>query len=148
MRHVVLVCMALTLVSSGPIKSVQAQQRRPPAATQPTPAPVPEPPAEAVPPTYEPELLRLAEVLGGLSYLTKLCDVKDSDSWQIRMDQLMEAEGPTKTRKERLAGAYNRGYLGYQPAHRVCSVGSRNAIDRLIEQGQKITSDLSRRYGG
>jgi uncharacterized protein (TIGR02301 family) len=148
MRLFALSIMVFAMLCQGHGLQVQAQQRRSPTAAQPTaPPPAPEPP-EAPPPTYEPDLLRLAEVLGSLSYLTKLCGVKDSESWQIRMDQLLEAEGPTKTRKERLAGAYNRGYLGYQPAHRICSEGSRQAIDRLLEQGQKMTTELSRRYGG
>jgi uncharacterized protein (TIGR02301 family) len=136
---------ALILIAHGQQNLAQAQQRR---QTPPAPPPVVEPAPEAPPPTYEPELLRLAEVLGSLSYLTKLCGTKESDSWQIRMEQLLEAEAPTKNRKERMAGAYNRGYLGYQPAHRICSDGSRHAIDRFLEQGQKITTELSRRYGG
>ena len=139
---------ALSLMIAGQSCHAQTQQRRAPAASQVSPATVPEPAPEAPPPTYEPELLRLAELLGSLSYLTKLCGTKDSDNWQIQMEQLLDAEAPTKSRKERLAGAYNRGYLGYQPAHRSCSEGSRSAIERFLEQGQKITSDLSRRYGG
>jgi uncharacterized protein (TIGR02301 family) len=137
---------ALALLIVGQSAYAQTPQRRIPAATQANPSPEPAP--EAPPPTYEPELLRLAELLGSLSYLTKLCGTKESDSWQIRMEQLLETEAPTKSRRERMAGAYNRGYLGYQPAHRTCSEGSRNAIERFLGQGQKITSDLSRRYGG
>jgi uncharacterized protein (TIGR02301 family) len=148
MKHLAFLCALFVVVGMGFNAPASAQQRRAPAsAPQPAP-PAPAEPAPEVPPTYEPELLRLAEVLGGLSYLTKLCSVKDSDSWAIRMEQLLEAEAPTKLRKERMAGAYNRGFLGYQPAHRSCSDASRQAIERFLEQGQKITIELARRYGG
>jgi uncharacterized protein (TIGR02301 family) len=147
MKHFAFLCALFLILGEGFNAPTQAQQRRAPAST-PAPAPPPAPPEPEVPPTYEPELLRLAEVLGSLSYLTKLCGLKESDSWSIKMEQLLEAEAPTKLRKERMAGAYNRGYLGYQPAHRSCSDASRQAIDRFLEQGPKITGELSRRYGG
>jgi uncharacterized protein (TIGR02301 family) len=123
-----------------------AQQRRP-APAVPAPAakeePAPEPPL-----AYEPELLRLAEVLGTLSYMTALCGQPGSDSWPQRMAQLIEAEGATLQRKERLAGAYNRGYLGHQPAHRTCTDRARLVIDRTALQGQRLTRELASRYAG
>jgi uncharacterized protein (TIGR02301 family) len=148
MKQVAFLCALVLMIGAGFDAPAQAQQRRAPASAPQAAPPAPAEPAPEVPPTYEPELLRLAEVLGSLSYLTKLCSLKESDSWAIRMEQLLEAEAPTKLRKERMAGAYNRGYLGYQPAHRSCSDASRQAIERFLEQGQKITGELSRRYGG
>jgi uncharacterized protein (TIGR02301 family) len=148
MKHLAFLCALSLMVGMGFNAPTQAQQRRVPASVPQAAPPAPAEPAPEVPPTYEPELLRLAEVLGSLSYLTKLCGLKESDSWTIKMEQLLEAEAPTKLRRERMAGAYNRGFLGYQPAHRSCSDASRQAIERFLEQGQKITSELSRRYGG
>ncbi|MFM9975819.1 MAG: TIGR02301 family protein, partial [Beijerinckiaceae bacterium] len=125
------------------LASPMLAQQRPAAPPVPRVEPAPEPPS-----AYEPDMLRLAEVLGTLSYLTTLCVQSGSESWQQRMTQLLDAEGTTPQRKERLAGAYNRGYIGHQPAHRVCSERSRLVIDRLLEQGQKITRDLATRYSG
>jgi uncharacterized protein (TIGR02301 family) len=124
-----------------------AQQPRRPA---PSPAPPPKEEAAPEPPpaAYEPDLLRLAEVIGTLSYMTTLCSQPDSQSWQQRISQLIEAEGTTPQRKERLAGAYNRGYLGHQPAHRSCTERSRQVIDRLLLQGQRLTREISTRYSG
>ena len=121
-----------------------AQQRRPAPAPPPKEEPAPEPP----PAVYEPELLRLAEVLGSLSYLTTLCGTNSGDAWRQRMTQLIEAEGTTPQRRDRLAGAYNRGFIGHQPAHRVCSDRSREAVERLIAQGQRLTRELAGRYSG
>jgi uncharacterized protein (TIGR02301 family) len=135
----VLVILCLLAITTG----TEAQQRRsvpPPAGEEPAPEP---PPA-----AYEPELLRLAEVLGTLSYMTNLCEQRGSESWQPRMTQLIDAEGTTVLRRERLAGAYNRGYIGHQSAHRTCSDASRLVIERLIQQGQKLTRELSTRYSG
>jgi uncharacterized protein (TIGR02301 family) len=137
---IVLVLLAMSLPAFG------QQGRRP--------APPPAPPAreeaapEPPPAAYEPELLRLAEVIGTLSYMTALCIQPDSQSWQQRITQLIEAEGNTPQRKERLAGAYNRGYLGHQPAHRSCTERSRQVIDRLLQQGQRLTREISTRYSG
>ena len=83
------------------------QQRRP--APAPAPPPKEEAAPEPPPAAYEPDLLRLAEAMGTLSYMTALCTQPGSDTWPQRITQLIEAEGTTVQRKERLAGAYNRG---------------------------------------
>ncbi len=137
---------ALLIVLALGSEAVAQQGRRP------TPAPASPPREEAAPEpppaAYEPELLRLAEVIGTLSYMTALCAQSDSQSWQQRITQLIDAEGTTPQRKERLAGAFNRGYLGHQPAHRACTERSRQVIDRLLLQGQRLTREISTRYSG
>ncbi len=125
----------------------EAQQRQgagrsaaPPAREEPQPEPTPL--------AYEPDLLRLAEVLGTLSYMGTLCKSDDADAWRQRMTQLVELEGTTIQRKERLAGAFNRGLLGHQPSYRTCNDSARRIIDRLVSQGQQITREISSRYSG
>ncbi len=60
------------------------------------------------------------------------------------MTHLIEAEGVTPQRRDRLAGAYNRGYLGISPPIATVPSGLREAIDRFIEQGQRLARDLGR----
>ncbi|MGL4637429.1 MAG: TIGR02301 family protein [Beijerinckiaceae bacterium] len=125
---------------------VEAQQRQ---GTRPAPPPAKEePPPEPPPLAYEADLLRLSEILGTLSYMHALCKVSSSDSWRQRMTQLIEAEGNTRQRKERLAGAFNRGFTGHQPSHRACTDSARLVIDRLVLQGQQIAREISSRYSG
>jgi len=59
---------------------------------------------EAPPPPYEPQILRLAEILGALAYLDDLCGSKSD--WRVRMQQFLEAEAKTPERKERFAGSF------------------------------------------
>jgi len=134
-------CACLLLSATAPL----AQQRRPPTPQAPPAkeAPPPEPPPAA----YEPDLLRLAELMGSLTYLTALCGAP-SATWRERMAQLIEAEGTTEQRKERLAGAFNRGYIGHQPAHRVCTDRSREAMERMIGQGRRLARDIAGRFSG
>lgn len=118
-----------------------AQQRAP----APTQAPAPQ---EAPPPPYEPQMLRLAEILGALSYLRDLCGPKDSDIWRNNMRALMEGEAQTEARKERLAGAFNRGFRGYEVLYRSCTPNAVTIIDRFLSEGEKLSNDLSNRFGG
>ncbi len=137
-----LVLMSLMLAAALPVVAQQQRRPAPPPVVREESAPEPPPAA------YEPDLLRLAEVLGTLSYMTALCAQPDSAGWQQRIVQLIDAEGTTPQRKERLAGAYNRGYLGHQPAHRTCTDRSRLVIDRMLVQGQRLTREISTRYSG
>ncbi len=113
----------------------------------------PPPPVEAPPPAYEPHLLKLSEVLGALSYLGDLCAPAAADGtgggalWRAKMTELMEAEAPTLTGRERLAGAFNRGYSGYQATHHTCTDAGRLALDRLAREGARIAAELTGRFG-
>jgi uncharacterized protein (TIGR02301 family) len=134
----------LVLLTGAPTGEALAQQR-PPAATKPAePAPAPEPP----PPPYEPQLLKLAEIMGSLAYLRTLCAGKEAQQWRDRMAALVEAEGRTPLRRERLTSAYNRGFRAYSLTHRACSDGTQEASTRLAAEGERLARSLAGRYGG
>jgi uncharacterized protein (TIGR02301 family) len=112
-------------------------------AEQPAPAPATEPP-----PPYEPQLLRLAELMGALSYLRDLCGAHDAEAFHAKMASLLEVEARSQTRKESLAGAYNNGFRGYELSYRVCTPAAREIIARFLDEAAKISTDVANRYGG
>ena len=124
-----------------------AQQRPAPPPQQPQqaePAPAVEPP----PAPYEKELLRLAEIIGSLALLRPLCTAPDAGEWSRRMQFLLEAEGTTPGRRERLAGAYNKGYQAYALTYRVCTPSAQVASARYIKEGEQLARNITGRYGG
>jgi uncharacterized protein (TIGR02301 family) len=136
---IALVCVVVALPAGG-----QQRQQRPPAqAPAPTLAPEPE-----IPLIYEPQLLRLSEALGVIAFMSQLCGEAGSESWRLRAQQLIEAEGGTQARRERLAGAFNRGFSDHQAAHRSCSDRARLVIERKLKEAREITQDIANRFGG
>ena len=131
-------CAALALC--GPLQAQTARPRAAPPAT----APAPEPP----PPPYEPQLLRLSEIMGALAYLRDLCGQRDGGEWNTRMRELIEAEGKTEARREKLAGAYNRGFRSYEVIYRACTPAADLVISRYLDEGGRIARDISTRFGG
>jgi uncharacterized protein (TIGR02301 family) len=129
-------------------------QQRPaaqPQAQPPQAAPPAEPaPAAAEPPAapYEKELLRLAEIMGSLALLRPLCTAPDAREWSRRMQTLLEAEGTTPGRKERLAGAYNKGYQAFALTYRVCTASAQEASARYLREGELLARNIAGRYGG
>lgn len=108
----------------------------------------PEQPAvEGPPPPYEPQLLRLSEILGALSYLRDVCGARDGDAWRAKMSALLDAEAKTQTRRERLAGAFNRGFRGYEVIYRTCTPNAETVITRYLNEGGRIARDINYRYG-
>jgi uncharacterized protein (TIGR02301 family) len=105
-------------------------------------------PAAEPPPPYEPQLLRLAELMGSLAYLRDLCGAHDADAFHAKMASLLEAEAKSEARKESLAGAYNDGFRGYELSYRVCTPAAREIIARFLDEAAKISTDLANRYGG
>jgi len=123
-----------------------AQDRRAPSSAPAPAQPAPEP--EPAPPPYEPQLLRLAEIMGSLAYLRALCGGGEAEEWRTRMAALIEAEGRSARQRERLTAAYNRGFRAYSVTHRLCTAVTQEASARLAEEGGRLSRALAGRYGG
>jgi uncharacterized protein (TIGR02301 family) len=106
------------------------------------PAPEAEPP-----PPYDPEILRLAEILGALTYLDTLCASNPPGDWRAKMQALLEAEAKTAARKERLAGSYNRGFHDYERTYHLCTPNAQAIIGRFLAEGAGIAHEVVNRYG-
>lgn len=103
---------------------------------------------EPPPAPYEKELLRLSEIMGSLALLRPLCTASDGPEWSRRMQALLEAEGTTPGRRERLAGAYNKGYQAYALTYRICTASAQEASARFLREGELLARVISNRYGG
>jgi uncharacterized protein (TIGR02301 family) len=144
------VMVAVTLCASFAVLPGHAQTAPRPGAARPaTPAvPAPPPEPEAVPQPYEPDLLRLAEIIGSMAFLRTLCEGQDRAVWPERMRNLIEAEGRSAPIRERLAGAYNRGFRAYALVHQQCSDVAKEAAARLANDGDGLSRKLANRFGG
>lgn len=101
-------------------------------------------PQEPPPPPYEPQVLRLAEILGALAYLDDLCGAKSD--WRIRMQQLLEAEARTPERKERFAGSFNRSFHDYEQSYQSCTPNAEIVIGRFLSEGGRLAQEIVNRF--
>ncbi len=120
-------------------KPVKPESKKPEAP----PPPPPEPP----PPPYDAQLMRLGEVLGGLSFLRDLCGDGDGDDWRSKMAQLRDSTAPAGARRQKLTAAFNRGFRGYELTYRSCTPNARLIISRYLEEAEKLSRDVVSRYG-
>ncbi|MDR3484614.1 MAG: TIGR02301 family protein [Bradyrhizobium sp.] len=102
--------------------------------------------AHDAPPPFDADLQRLAEVLGALHYLRGICGSNEGSKWRNEMQALIDAETPTGDRRARMIAGFNRGYNGFQQTYRTCTPAAAVAIRRYIEEGSKISRDLTARY--
>ena len=138
-----LVCLLATVAAEG-------QGRTKPQQVAPaTPATAPAAPAAAEPaPPYEVPLLRLAEVLGTLSYMRDLCGFGDGAEFRARMSTLLDSEASGGARRDRIAGYFNRGFREYEALHRTCTPVSREVTMRAMEEGGRLAREIGSRFGG
>ncbi len=99
---------------------------------------------EQPPPPYEPQILRLAEILGALAYLDDLCGSKSD--WRVRMQQFLEAEAKTPERKERFAGSFNRSFHDYEQSYQTCTPNAQIIIGRFLSEGGRLARDVVNRF--
>lgn len=117
--------------------TILEQPRRPP-DTPPTPTSAP----------FDAPLDHLAELMGTLAFMRDLCGDGDGAAWRDKLQALIDAEGRTGARVERLAGSFNRGFQSYQLTYRTCTPAAQLVIERSLDEGSRIAKDLSVRFVG
>jgi uncharacterized protein (TIGR02301 family) len=95
---------------------------------------------------FDNELQRFAEILGTLHYLRGICGNNEGGKWRNEMQALLDAETPSGERRARMIAGFNRGYNGFQQTYRACTPAATLAIRRYIDEGLKISRDLTARY--
>ena len=106
-------------------------------------------PARAIeggPAPFDGDLQRLAEILGALHYLRGICGSNEGQKWRNEMQALLDAEAPSGERRNRLTVSFNRGYRGFQQTYRTCTPAADLAIRRYLDEGAKISREITARY--
>ena len=103
--------------------------------------------AQGGPASLEDDLTRLSEILGGLHYLRGVCGAHENQAWRANMQALIEAEAPAGSpRRARMVAGFNRGYRGFQQTYRTCTSAAELAIRRHLDEGVKISREVTARY--
>jgi uncharacterized protein (TIGR02301 family) len=127
----------------------QQQQQRPrpaPPAARPKLLPQPEPAPAAAPTPYDPDLQRLAEILGALHFLRSICGSNEGQKWRDEALALIDAEAPGGPRHDQMVQAFNRGYSGFQQSYRTCTPAANVVIHRYLQEGAQIARDITAHY--
>lgn len=95
---------------------------------------------------FDADLQRLAEILGTLHYLRGICGANEGQKWRNEMQALVDAETPAGERRSRMIAGFNRGYNGFQQTYRTCTPAATVAIKRFLDEGSRISRDLTARY--
>ncbi|WP_322515708.1 TIGR02301 family protein [Rhodopseudomonas palustris] len=95
---------------------------------------------------FDADLQRFAEILGTLHYLRGICGSNEGAKWRNEMQALIDAETPSGERRTRLIAGFNRGYNGFQQTYRTCTPAAQVAIRRYLDEGSRISRDLTARY--
>lgn len=100
-----------------------------------------------LPPAYEPQMLRLSEILGSLHYLRELCKANEGQKWRQAMQDMIANEEPTDERKAQMIANFNHGFRGFQETYRECTNAAIEANNRYMAEGIKLSGEIPTRYG-
>lgn len=95
---------------------------------------------------YEGQLLRLSELLGALHHLRALCGGPEGPAWRQKMAALIQSETQDSDMREKMAGAFNRGYRTFSLTYRTCNGQARTVIENYLAEGRQLAGDLASRY--
>lgn len=102
-------------------------------------------PAAAIDPPYEPQMERLAEILGSLYFLQPMCQ-PGAEDWRQQMSDLITLDQPDEDRRQRLTGSFNAGYAAFARLYRSCTSSAEEALGRLLVEAEAIARDIHSRY--
>jgi len=95
---------------------------------------------------FDADLQRLAEILGALHYLRGVCGANEGQKWRNEMQALIDAEAPSGERRRKIVASFNRGYRGFQQTYRTCTPAADLAIRRYLDEGARISREITARY--
>ena len=104
------------------------------------------PNAGDTPAPFDHDLQRLAEILGALHYLRAVCGAHEGQKWRDQMQKLVDAEAPDGERRKKIIASFNRGYRGFQQTYRTCTPAADLAIRRYLNEGARISREITARY--
>ena len=107
----------------------------------------PGPTIRTLPPAYNDQMMRLAEILGSLHYLRDLCGAEENQLWRDQMQDMLAKEKPSQDRRLKLTARFNRGFRSYQEIYRECTPSAAEAANRYLRQGTRIAAEIPNRYG-
>lgn len=102
-------------------------------------------PVAAIDPPYEPQMERLAEIMGSLYFLMPLCSPPSPD-WRAELADLVAKDQPDEDRQQRLYGSFNSGYQAFARLYRGCTPSAREAMTRLLVEAEAAARDIHTRY--
>ena len=126
--------------------SVQAHAQSTSETTEP-PAEAETPKIKTLPPAYEPQMLRLSEILGSLHYLRELCNANEGQKWRLAMQDMIKNEEPSNDRRAQMIANFNHGFRGFQETYRECTNAAIEANNRYMAEGIKLSGEIPTRYG-
>lgn len=129
-----------------PAKAKKKSLEKPRAAAKPAAVGAPPPTGTPAAP-YEPQLTRLTEILGALSFLRDICGGGDAEEWREKAAALLDAEAREGPRREKLTAAFNAGFKSYELTYRNCTPNARLAISRHLDEAARLSGDIAYRYG-
>ena len=102
-------------------------------------------PALANDPPYQPQMQRLAEILGSLYFLNPLCSDATTD-WRQQLADLVTLDQPDEDRQQRLYGAFNGGYQAFSRLYRTCTPSAEEALTRLLVEAETTAREIHTRF--
>jgi uncharacterized protein (TIGR02301 family) len=105
-------------------------------------------PAAPKPAPYDTRLMRMAEILGSVTYIRTICADPGAGSWRADMQALIDREAGTEAdRKARLTAAYNRGYRSFAAVYTLCTPSAVLADRRYRDEGATLAAEIVSRFG-
>jgi len=102
---------------------------------------------KTLPPAYNNQMARLAEILGSLQYLRKLCGAGEGLLWREQMENIIESEDPTEERKADIISRFNRGFRAYREIYRECTPTAIEVVNRYMRQGTRLSGEIPNQFG-
>ena len=96
--------------------------------------------------SYDKQMLRLSELLGGMHYLRNLCNQNEGQMWRDEMSNLIDLEDPSEIRRALFVARFNRTYRALREIYSVCTPSAVEIANKYKEESALIANELISQY--
>ena len=93
---------------------------------------------------YQQQLLRMAEILGGVHHLRGTCDDSENQYWRGRMLRLIDIEQPSQSLRNQMIERFNANYDEQKRRFPKCGNKTSKEAARLAREGESLALQMAR----
>lgn len=92
------------------------------------------------------QMVKIAEVMGGLHHVRGACYPPEREEWRISFYRMLDLQKPDEYFRKNLVGAFQQSYAEHRARYPVCDQSAAARAAKLAERGERLAQELMIEY--
>ena len=92
------------------------------------------------------QMVKIAEIMGGLHHLRGACYPPEREEWRISFYRMLDLQKPDEYFRKNLVGAFQESYAKHRARYPGCDHRTAKRAAKLAERGERLAQELMIEY--